>query len=257
MSGAMLTVKNLTKHFGTVTALSNVSCSIEAGEIVGVIGPNGAGKTTLFNIISGFEKADRGQIALDGRSIIGRQPYQIARAGLGRTFQNLRLIRQMSVLDNVLLSLRDQPGEKLKDVFFARAKYRVADTENANTVLHLLEEVGLSGKAHVEAGELSFGQQKLLSVICAFAGARSVLLLDEPVAGVAPQMTDIILKDIRKAADSGRAVFVIEHNIDVVVSLCSRVIFLAAGIKVCEGTPEEVRRDPRVIDAYLGASHVA
>jgi ABC-type branched-subunit amino acid transport system ATPase component len=257
MRTASLRIEAVSKHFGAVVALSDVSCSVDKGEIVGLIGPNGAGKSTLFNVICGYERAEKGKVLLNGRNITSRQPYTIAKAGVGRTFQKLRLIRQISVLENVLVSFRNQPGEQLGNVFFAQAKSARVEAKNGDLALELLHGVGLESKAGAMADELSFGQQKLLSIVCAYAGAGTVLLLDEPVAGVAPHLIDTILEGIRKFAMSGRAVLVIEHNVDAVLSLCHRVIFLAAGVNVCEGPPEQVRRDPRVIESYLGTSHVA
>lgn len=250
MSG-LLEILKLNKRFDGISALADFSCSLKAGEILGLIGPNGAGKTTLFNIISGFIPADSGRVVLNGRDITNRPPYQITNFGISRTFQNLRLIRQISVLDNVLLSFRYQAGEKLGNVFFGWGKSRRQESANRQEAMKLLEETGLAQKANDPAENLSYGQQKLLSIVCCLAAKSEVLLLDEPVAGIAPEMIEKILDVIRALPSKGKSVILIEHNLDAVMQVCGRVVFMDAGAKVSEGTPDQVRNDPRVIEAYI------
>lgn len=251
MTGSVLEVYGLNKSFNGVRALADLSCFLQKGEILGLIGPNGAGKTTLFNVVSGFIPPDSGKVTFKNQNITYAPPHRITNLGISRTFQNLRLIRQESVLDNVLLSFQYQPGEKLRNVFFNWQQSQEQERVNRNEALALLAEIGLSHKASEPAEELSYGQQKLLSLVCCLATKSDVLLLDEPIAGIAPEMTDRILETIRKLPAKGKSVILIEHNLDAVMQVCDRVIFMDAGTKVSEGMPDEVRNDPRVIDAYI------
>jgi ABC-type branched-subunit amino acid transport system ATPase component len=247
----VLDVHGLEKNFDGVRALADFSCSVRHSEILGLIGPNGAGKTTFFNIVSGFLRSEGGKISLKDSDIAGLPPHRITNMGISRTFQNLRLIRQISVLDNVLLSFQDQPGEKLRNVFFNWRLCKEQENGNRKEALALLDGAGLAQKAAEAAEELSYGQQKLLSLVCCLAAKPDVLLLDEPVAGIAPEMIDRILEIIRGLPAKGKSVVLIEHNLDAVMRVCDRVIFMDAGAKVCEGTPDEVRNDPQVIEAYI------
>lgn len=251
MSGGLLDVHGLEKKFDGVRALADFSCSLRHDEILGLIGPNGAGKTTLFNVVSGFIAPDGGKVLFKGKDITGASPFRITNQGISRTFQSLRLIRQVSVLDNVLLSFQKQPGEKLKNIFFNWKRCREQEDFNRKEAMALLEEVGLLNTVGDPAEELSYGQQKLLSLVCCLAAKSDVLLLDEPVAGIAPEMTGIILATIRGLPLKGKSVILVEHNLDAVMQVCDRVIFMDAGVKVSEGMPDEVRNDPRVIEAYI------
>jgi len=251
MSSELLEVQQLEKSFDSIRALADFSCSLRQGEILGLVGPNGAGKTTLFNIISGFLAPDSGEAMFHGTNFIGLPPHRIAVAGIARTFQNLRLVRQLSVLDNVLLSFRNQPGERLGNVFFRWKTSKEQEAANRKEAISLLEEAGLAEKAHDPAEDLSYGQQKLLSLVYCLAAKGDLLLLDEPVAGIAPEMIEKILGIIRDLPNKGKSVILIEHNLDAVMQVCDRVIFMDAGAKVSEGTPEDVRNDPRVIEAYI------
>lgn len=248
---ALLDMRNLNKHFDGVTALDDFSCTLGEGEILGVIGPNGAGKTTLFNVITGFIAPNKGQVFLQDNNLTRLSPHKRSRLGIARTFQNLRLIRRISVLENVLLFFQDQPGERLSNVFFRQGKCRLQEARNRDKALSLLQQVGLGQKAHDPAEALSYGQQKLLSIVCCLAADAQVILLDEPVAGIAPEMIERILGVIHGLPKQGKSVMLIEHNLDAVMQVCSRVVFMDAGAKISEGTPQQVRDDPRVIEAYI------
>ncbi len=251
MSVDWLEIDGLDKSFGGVKALVGFSCSLGGGEILGLIGPNGAGKTTLFNVLSGFLPADGGEAVFQGKNLLKTPAHKIANLGIARTFQKLRLIRQVSVLDNVLLAFRNQPGERLGNIFFRWRRCAIAEAGNRRKALSLLEDVGLAAKANDAAEALSYGQQKLLSIVMCLAADANLLLLDEPVAGIARGMREKILAIIKKLPQQGKAVVVIEHDMEAIRDVCGRVIFMDVGKKVSEGTPEEVRNDPRVIEAYL------
>jgi ABC-type branched-subunit amino acid transport system ATPase component len=247
----VLDVRGLEKSFDGVRALADFSCSVRHGEILGLIGPNGAGKTTFFNVLSGFLVPESGVITFKGIDIVGIPSHRITNLGISRTFQNLRLVRQISVLDNVLLSFQQQPGEKLRNIFFNWRRSQERENQNRKEALTLLDKAGLVLKADDPAEELSYGQQKVLSLMCCLAAKSNVLLLDEPVAGIEPEMTERILQIIRGLPAKGKTVVLIEHNLDAVMQVCDRVTFMDAGVKISEGTPEEVRNDPRVIEAYI------
>lgn len=251
MTEILLEVRNLNKSFDGVNALSRFSCDLKKCEVLGLIGPNGAGKTTLFNVITGFLTPDSGTVAYKGFDLTNLTPYRIARRGLARTFQDLRLVRQLSVLDNVLFFFTGQPGERLRNVFFGRKKSKGYEAKNRVQAVSLLQQAGLAEKMNEPAENISYGEQKLLSLACCLAAKADLLLLDEPVAGIAPEMTEKILSIIRELPSKDKSVIIIEHNLDAVMQVCDRVVFMDAGTKVSEGRPEEVRNDPKVIEAYM------
>lgn len=246
----MLEVKGLTKHFNGVQAVADVSFRIESGTITSLIGPNGAGKTTLFNIICGYTEPDKGYIALEGVKLNGSAPYARASQGIGRTFQNLRIIGKVSVLDNVMLAF----GNHVKSGFWkalGRSISSKEEKENRSKAFEHLEFVGLAEMAHEPAGSLSYGQQKLLSLACCLALDAKLLMLDEPVAGVNQETIVRILTLLQKLKGKGRTIFFIEHNIDAVMDLSDRLIVMDEGRIIADGVPSVVKENPAVIEAYL------
>ena len=229
----ILEIQDVRKSFGGVHALAGCGFSVGEGEIVGLIGPNGSGKTTLFNTIVGYLPLDGGRILYRGENVTGLPPYQIARKGIGRTFQVTRIFPKMTLMENVTLPTRN-----------AAAHDRAHE---------LLELVGLADLRDEYASDLSFGQQRLLSIIQVLMLDPGLILLDEPAAGVNPVMQKKLLELIHYLNEEGRTFLIIEHNMDVVMNNCERVVVLSMGEKIAEGSPEEVRRDEAVLTAYFGA----
>jgi branched-chain amino acid transport system ATP-binding protein len=248
----MLEVNGLSKSFGGVQAVDNVSFTVTAGEIVGLIGPNGAGKTTCFNLISGLLPSSSGDVRLSGRSLEDLPPYRRARLGLARTFQNIQLFGGMTVLDNVLTGfhLRQRVGVLLTLLPLTRVKQ--AQSEDRRQALELLELVGLGGKEDEAAEALAYGEQRRLEIARALAQAPQLLLMDEPAAGLNPRETEELMALMEKLRSMGITLLVIEHDMTLVMGLCHRIVVLDHGQVIAEGAPREIRRDRRVIEAYLG-----
>ncbi|NUO80373.1 ATP-binding cassette domain-containing protein, partial [candidate division KSB1 bacterium] len=219
MTDALLTVSNLSKTFDGLKAVEDFSCMIAKGKIVGLIGPNGAGKTTVFNIITGFLAADAGEIHYAGKNITRLPPYRIAHNGIVRTFQDLRLIASLPVIENILLARQKQTGENWLATFALRKKVLKEEHENRQIALDILNQVGLANKHEHLAGALSYGQQKLLTLACCLAAEADLLLLDEPVSGVHPSMIEKMLALMAQLAASGKTILFIEHNLDVVMQV--------------------------------------
>ena len=247
---ATLRCDKLCKSFDGVHALADVGLRLPFNGVVAVIGPNGAGKTTLLNVLTGFLRANSGRCFLGTRELTGLAPYRIARLGITRTFQDLRLIRQVSVLDNVMLARPNQRGEKL---IWALLRWGVAAEERRNReeAMRWLRFVGLEGKADELAGELSYGQQKLLTLACCLATEARILLLDEPVSGVHPELIEEILGLMRELREQGKLVVFIEHNIAAVREVADRVIVMDEGRIIADGPPDDVLERPEIIEAYV------
>ena len=247
MSGAIIEIENVSKSFGGVVANHGVSLSVPRGGITGLIGPNGSGKTTLFNSIVGYHPIDSGSIRFDGREISRMRVPEIARLGLLRTFQTTRIYGKMNCMQNMLISIPHRKASFFD--MFAR--------ENRDTVeraKHLLAFVGLHEKRFLRAGSLSFGQQKLLEFAMALMNEPTVLLLDEPTAGINPTLINgLIDRLVRANTEFGITLFIIEHNMRVIMNMASKIYCLAHGEMLAAGVPAEIQRDQRVIDAYLGA----
>ena len=247
----VLSVINVNKNFDGTVALDDFSLDVPKNSITGIIGPNGAGKTTLFNVITGFLPADSGRVVYNGKHLNGLKPYLISRLGMTRTFQQLRLITRMTVQDNVLLSFQNQAGEHLKNTFLFPGRVKEEERRNEEKATELLSFMGIEDKASDLAEDLSYGQQKMVSLACCLASGADLLLLDEPVAGINPETIDKILAVIAKLPEEGKTVVLIEHNMDAVMQVCHRVVFMDEGKKIVEGDPESVRNDPAVLKAYL------
>jgi len=247
----VLRCHGLEKRFGGVVALDGVHLEFPAAGLVAILGPNGAGKTTLFDALCGFQAVDRGRTFLGEREITRLPPHRIARLGMARTFQNLRVISRVSVLDNVLVALPQPLGESLLGIFQPRAVIR-QETKNRETALRLLHFVSLEGEGAAVAGELSWGQQKLLSIAACLATGARILLLDEPIAGVHPERARQIGELLRSIREEGRLVIFIEHDLATVRQVADRVIVLDQGRVIAEGETAEVLSRREIAEAYLG-----
>jgi branched-chain amino acid transport system ATP-binding protein len=250
----MLTLAGVSKRFGGVAAVDTVSFSVEAGSITGVIGPNGAGKTTLFNCIAGLFPPTSGSIMLDGKPIHGLRPDAIFMRGLARTFQIPRPFPDMTLLDNVMLAPRGQSGERFWASWLRPGRVAAEERANEAKAMHWLAFVGLADLADRPARVLSGGQRKLLELARVMAAEPSIVLLDEPGAGVNPKLLDTIVDKVTALNKAGVTFLLIEHNMDLVAALCSPVIVMAEGRVLTSGAASAVMRDPRVIEAYLGGA---
>ena len=243
----VLEVRDLTKTFGGISAVAGVSFEVRAGEILGLIGPNGSGKSTLFNCILGQLAPSSGEVRFDGRPVTGRRPCDLSRLGIGRTFQLLQVFPQLSVRENLVLAGQEHQGSMWTRLVGRRD---AGLTEAANRMIDFFR---LGRLADEKAGSLSYGQQKLLDAAMAFMAGPRLVLLDEPAGGVNPTMLGNLRERLREITRERNATFVvIEHNMEFVMSLCTRILVLAEGRIIAEGDPETVRNDPAVIEAYLG-----
>ena len=249
MTTHLVEIDQATRRFGGVLAVDRVSSHVDEGELVGLIGPNGAGKTTLFNLISGFTPLSAGTVRFRGRTINGMRPNQVARLGLGRTFQNLRVFPNMSVFDNVSVGAVGTLPQGPFGALFARDG-RARDI--SDRTWHALELAGLTGVADELAANLSYGKRKYLEIARALAMQPKFLILDEPAAGLNDTETRDLAAFIRRLHAGGLTIMLVEHDMNLVMGICQRVIVLASGRKISDAPPEEVRRTPAVLEAYLG-----
>jgi ABC-type branched-subunit amino acid transport system ATPase component len=249
---ALLEVTGLSKAFSGVRAVREASFGVEAGSITGLIGPNGSGKSTTIDCISGFQAIDAGRVVLDGGDITGLDAPAVARAGMVRTFQNVRVYDSFDLLDNLLVPDAALRGLHWHDALLRTRAFRSVSAAAEARARELIDLVGLSRLIHAPATVLSYGQKKLLAFAAAMMARPRLIVLDEPVAGVNPTRVNEVAEILRKANASGISFLIVEHNVEFINSLCHKVIVFEQGRKLMEGPPDTVRNDPRVLDAYLG-----
>jgi ABC-type branched-subunit amino acid transport system ATPase component len=249
---ALLEIRGLVKHFLGITAVDQVDLTVEPGELVSLIGPNGSGKTTLFNCVTGYLAADGGRVLFRGRDLTNVAPHRVARLGVARTFQQVSVFPRLSALENLLVFLQQHQEEHLLARLVRTRRLRRLETEAVERARRLLDLVGLTDKADAGAGSLSYGQRKLLAFAAALMPNPDLLLLDEPAAAVNPTMINQMKDHILALHRQGKTVLLVEHNMEVVMDISQRVVVLDHGQKIAEGSPEAIRRDARVIEAYFG-----
>ncbi len=248
----LLRLDAVSRSFGGLEVLEDVNLEIPRGGIFGLIGPNGAGKTTVFNLITGLLEPSAGRIEFEGRSLAGRAPHDITRLGIARTFQNIRLFKEMSLLENVMVGLHAQLGYRTLDLVAATPRFRRAERVARTRARELLSWVRLDQKLSERADNLSYGNQRKLELARALASNPKLLLLDEPAAGMNSGDKDELMAEVRQIAQRGYTIFMIEHDMRFVMGLCQDIAVLNFGRIIARGTPDAIRNDPQVIEAYLG-----
>jgi branched-chain amino acid transport system ATP-binding protein len=248
----MLELSSVSKSFGGLQVLHGVNLKIPDRGIFGLIGPNGAGKTTVFNLITGLIAPSAGTIEFDGRRLNGLAPHRITRAGIARTFQNIRIFKEMSLIENVLVAVGEQRHYSAFRVFVPGIQFRASEQRERDQARAFLTRVGLSDKAELQAGTLSYGDQRRLEIARALATEPKLLLLDEPAAGMNLAEKQELMNEIVKLGASGISILIIEHDMGFIMGLCARITVLNFGQVIAEDTPDEIRAHPSVVEAYLG-----
>ena len=251
---AILEAKNVTMQFGGLKAVDNFNLTLHEGELAGLIGPNGAGKTTVFNCLTGVYKPTIGDVFLAGVDTAPLKPFQISHLGISRTFQNIRLFKDLTVLDNVLIAANQHATHTMLDSVVRTPRHFSEETRLREKSMELLRIFNLDGKSHLESGGLPYGEQRKLEIIRALATDPKVLFLDEPAAGMNHKETEGLMETIAKIRkDFGLTVLLIEHDMKLVMGICERILVLDHGVTISQGNPDHIRKDPKVIAAYLGA----
>jgi branched-chain amino acid transport system ATP-binding protein len=255
---ALLEMTNITKTFGGLKAVSEVNFSLEKGKIVSIIGPNGAGKTTFFNALTGIYRPDTGTIKFNGKNLIGLRPDQIAACGIARTFQNIRLFADMTVIENIMVGMHVHLKQSSLQTLFRLPGFNREEKEAEMKALRLMQYVGLKNVENELAKNLPYGAQRRLEIARALAADPLLLLLDEPAAGMNPQETEDIIKLFRDIRDNmGITILLIEHDMRVVMNISEDICVMDYGVKIAQGSPEQIRNNTKVIEAYLGRGAVA
>jgi len=250
---ALLQTTGIVKRFGGLVAVNKISIALEESRIASIIGPNGAGKTTFFNTLTGIYKPDEGQINFNGRSLLGLRPDQVAERGISRTFQNIRLFGSMTVLENIIVGMYTQLKQSAIDALFRTKKFHAEEKESEKKASELMEYVGLKNVGNQLARNLPYGGQRRIEIARAIAANPTLLLLDEPTAGMNPNETEDAIKLFRRIRDDkGITILLIEHDMRVVMGISEHISVMDYGEKIAEGTPQEIRTNQRVIEAYLG-----
>jgi len=252
MTQELLKLAGVSRHFGGLKVLQDVSLAVRAGSICGLIGPNGAGKTTVFNLVTGLLAPSAGGITLDGASLVGRRPHAITRAGIARTFQNIRIFKEMTLLENVIVGMHRHLGYGVPGLLFALPRYRAEERRARERARELLSWMKLDHKADDLADNLSYGAQRKLEIARALATEPRLLLLDEPVAGMNGAEKTELMREIVNIRARGYTIFMIEHDMRFVMGLCEEISVLNFGRIIAHGNPDAIRTDPQVIEAYLG-----
>lgn len=256
MSNPILKITDVTKRFGGITAVDNINMSVYLGKIQGIIGPNGAGKTTLFNLISGIYKPTLGSIHFCGEDITNLKPHRINEKGIVRTFQNIRLFKNMTILDNVMVGCHNKENEDILDALFKTKRHKAEEQKNKNKALSLLDRVGLIHLRYEMPDSLPYGLRRKLEIARALASNPKLLMLDEPAAGMNEQETIELTEFIQSLKSKDMAIMLIEHDMKLVMSLSDSVYVINHGLKIAEDSPEEIVKDKAVINAYLGEEDV-